>query len=67
MADPVDADVTVAVGGGAGTVPAPDAVEADRGSSTPAVEPPTGCVALAEWWYTLVNSLRWAGNPERAA
>ncbi|MGV9423106.1 hypothetical protein ACWDO7_02310 [Streptomyces sp. NPDC003656] len=64
MTDPVD--MGVAVADGAATVPVPDAVAADRGSSTPAVEPPAGCAALAEWWYTLVNSLRWAGNPERA-
>ncbi|MET8811443.1 hypothetical protein ABZW47_05510 [Streptomyces sp. NPDC004549] len=64
MAEPVV--MGVAVADGADMVPASDAVAADRGSSTPAVEPPAGCAALAEWWYTLVNSLRWAGNPERA-
>ncbi|GHI03774.1 hypothetical protein Scel_20950 [Streptomyces cellostaticus] len=36
---------------------------AEAGSRTPAAEPAAECEVLAEWWYTLVNSLRSAGIP----
>jgi hypothetical protein len=40
---------------------------AETGSRRPVAKPAAGCAVLAEWWYTLVNSLRSAGIPRAGA